>query len=336
MRAVGYYAPAPGARPELVDFEAPKPVPGPRDLLVAVGAVSVNPIDTKAIHRIAPGPGEARILGFDAAGVVEAVGPGCELFKPGDEVYYAGHYDRNGSNAEFQVVDERLVGPKPAKLSFAEAAAVPLTALTAYELLFERMRVYDEEAPEGARLLVVNGAGGVGSILLQLARALLRVERIATASRPETEAWCREMGAERVVSHRRPLDEALAEIGVDRVEYVASLTGTQRHFPAILKIIAPLGRLGIIDDVDSLDFAGLKRKCVGVAWEFMFARGLFRTPDMQRQHDILKKLSKLLDAGVIKTTLRENLGRIDAANLRRAHAMLESGTTIGKIALEGF
>ncbi len=336
MRAIGYYAAADGAKPELVDIEAPKPVPGPRDLLIAVKAVSVNPIDTKLIRRFVPQPGEARILGFDAAGVVEAAGAECTLFRPGDEVYCAGHFDRQGSNAEYQIVDERLVGPKPAKLSFAEAAALPLTSLTAYELLFERMRVYDEEAPEGARLLVVGGAGGVGSIMLQLARALLRIQRIATASRPETEAWCREMGAEHVVNHRRPLDEALAEIGVERAEYIAGLTGTQKHFPAILKVIAPLGRLGIIDDVDSLDLAGLKRKCVSVSWEYMFARGLFRTPDMQRQHDILKKLSKLYDAGVLKTTLRENLGRIDAANLRRAHATLESGTSIGKIVLEGF
>ena len=336
MKAVGYYVPAAGAAPELVDLEAPKPVPGPKDLLVAVRAVSVNPIDTKLIRRFVPANGEARILGFDAAGVVETVGSDVSMFKPGDEVYYAGHFDRQGSNAEYQIVDERLVGGKPKTLSFAEAAALPLTSLTAHELLFARMRAPAKAHSQGERLLVVNGGGGVGSILIQLARALTGLEIIATASRPETEAWCRELGATRVVNHRRPLDEALIETGVERVEFIAGLTATQRHFPALAKVIAPQGTLGIIDDVDSLDFAELKRKCVRVCWEFMFARGLFHTPDMTRQHEILDEVARLVDTGDVKSTMNRNLGRINAENLRAAHALIGEGAAIGKVVLEGF
>ena len=331
MKAVGYHAQ--GDASVLEDIERPHPHPEVHDLVVEVRAISVNPVDTKVRDGAVPSNGDDHVLGFDAAGVVRTVGPAVTLFRPGDEVFYAGALNRPGSNAEFQAVDERLVGRKPASLGFAEAAALPLTSLTAWELLFDRLRVTRDSQ---GTLLVINGAGGVGSVLIQLARQMTGLTVVATASRPETVAWCREMGAHHVIDHHQPLDEALKAAGIEQAEYVASLTGSDRHLPAIAKLIAPQGHLALIDDPKQFDIVPLKAKSVTVSWELMFTRSLFHTPDMAKQHEALNAVSDMVDAGTIRTTMQAHYGTIDAANLRRAHELLESGKSIGKVVLEGF
>ncbi|WP_043361551.1 zinc-binding alcohol dehydrogenase family protein [Belnapia sp. F-4-1] len=336
MFAIGYRTPSPITAPNsLVELDLPKPTPGPRDLLVAVEAISVNPVDVKQRAAAAPPPGGARILGFDAAGTVEAVGAEVTLFRPGDQVFYAGAIDRPGSNATHQLVDERIVGPKPRSLGFAEAAALPLTAITAWELLFDRLGI-PRDGGEGQSLLIVNGAGGVGSILTQIARRLTRLTVIATASRPETTEWCRTMGAHHVIDHRQPLDEGLAAIGLPAVTHIASLIATDRHWPAIERAIAPQGHVAIIDDPQSLDIVPFKRKSVSLHWELMFTRSLFGTPDMAEQHRLLAEVSRLVDAGTLRTTMTHHGGRIDAASLRALHTLVESGRSIGKAVLAGF
>jgi len=334
MKAVGFKAPSPIDVPEsLIDLDLPQPVPTGRDLLVAVRAVSVNPVDTKVRASRKPVEGQAEVIGWDAAGVVEAVGPEATLFKVGDPVFYAGAIDRPGSNAQFQLVDERIVGRKPASLSFAEAAALPLTAITAWELLFDRLGATTDST--GA-LLVVGGAGGVGSILIQLARQLTGLTVIATASRPQTRDWCLALGAHHVVDHTGDLVSAVKATGAGPVGLAASLTNTTDHFPALVEILAPQGRLGVIDDPKSLDALPLKWKSISLHWEMMFARSLYQTPDMIEQHRLLDAVADLVDAGRLKTTLTQVLAPINAANLKTAHAAVESGRTRGKIVLEGF
>jgi zinc-binding alcohol dehydrogenase family protein len=335
MKAVGYRQSLPSTDPEaLIDVELPKPVAGARDLLVSVKAVSVNPVDTKVRLRRAPAPGEIKVLGWDVAGVVEAVGADVTLFAPGDEVWYAGAIDRQGANAEYHVVDERLVGRKPSSLAFEQAAALPLTTITAWELLFDRLGVPADA--DGDTLLVIGAAGGVGSILLQLARRLTRLTLVGSASRPDTADWVRAHGAHHVIDHQRPLAEEMQAIGIPAPRYVAGLTHTDRHFAEIVKLIAPQGRLAIIDDPQSLDIVPLKYKCVSVAWEYMFARSLYQTPDMIQQHALLNTAAAMVDRGEIKTTVNGNFGSINAANLRRAHQFIESGQAMGKIVLAGF
>jgi zinc-binding alcohol dehydrogenase family protein len=337
VKVVGYRKSLPITADEaLLDVELPTPKPGARDLLVAVKAVSVNPVDTKVRVRSAPEAGETKVLGWDAAGVVADVGSGVTLFKKGDEVFYAGSIARPGTNAELHLVDERIVGRKPKSLSFAEAAAMPLTSITAWELLFDRLGIRPGKPANAGSLLVIGGAGGVGSILIQLARRLTGLTVIATASRPETAAWCTERGAHHVVDHTKPLAAELQRIGVPQVPYVAGLTATDRHFSAIVEIILPQGRFALIDDPPTLDINPLKRKSVSVHWELMFTRSLFETEDMVAQHNLLTEVADLVDAGVIRTTLSERFGRIDAANLKRAHVLIESGRSKGKIVLEGF
>jgi len=313
--------------------EVDKPTPGPRDLLVRIHAIAVNPVDTKV--RAGSPTDTPRILGWDAVGVVEAIGTDVTLFQPGDTVYYAGSIARPGAYAEYGLVDERIAGRKPASLSDADAAALPLTSLTAFELLFDRLGVA-EGGGEGAALLIVGAAGGVGSILTQLARRLTKLRVIGTASRPETAAWIRELGAHDVIDHSRGLLEGLRGIGVPQVEHVASLTHTDEHYAQIVEALAPQGRMGVIDDPETLDVMPLKRKAVSLHWELMFTRSLFQTPDMVRQHEILNRVSALIDEGVLRTTTGEHFGTIDADNLRRAHALIESGRARGKIVLEGF
>ncbi|MET0877791.1 MAG: zinc-binding alcohol dehydrogenase family protein [Tardiphaga sp.] len=337
MKTVGYYAPGAIDRQDsLVDIEQPAPTPGPRDLLVRVKAVSVNPIDTKVRASATPAQGEARVLGWDAAGVVEAVGAAVTLFRTGDEVFYAGTLKRPGSNAELHAVDERIVGHKPRSLAWDAAAALPLTAVTAWELLFDRMRAPFGDKTTGGVLLVIGGAGGVGSILIQIARLLTGLTVVATASRPETIAWVRTMGAHHVINHRKPLNEELEAIGVGQADYVASLTASDRHLPAIVELIAPEGVMGLIDDPDTFDIMSLKRKSVTVCWELMYTRSLFETPSMVAQHRILEEVSALVDAGLLRTTMTRSEGPINAANLRKLHALLESGQAIGKAVLAGF
>jgi zinc-binding alcohol dehydrogenase family protein len=336
MKAIAYYANLPITDADaLVDIELPEPVPGSRDLLVEVRAVSVNPVDTKLRRNAVTPAGTPRVLGFDAAGVVRAVGAGVTLFKPGDRVWYAGSITRAGSNAQWQLVDERIVGRMPASLGFAQAAALPLTAITAWELLFDRLQVRRDASDE--TLLVIGAGGGVGSILVQLARRLTNLRVIGTASREETRRWVESLGAHDVIDHTQPLDAELRRIGVAQVDYVASLTQTDRHFDAIVEALKPQGRLGLIDDpAVPLDVMKLKRKALSLHWEMMFTRAMFETPDMIEQHRLLSAVADLVDAGTIATTLGEHYGTIDAANLRRAHALIESGTARGKIVLEGF
>lgn len=337
MKAVGFQRPLPIAEADsLIDIDLPKPVPGPNDLLVKVEAVSVNPVDVKVRASAQPPEGSPRVLGFDAAGVVEAVGSAVTQFKPGDAVFYAGAIDRPGSNAEFQVVDARIAGPKPASLSFAQAAALPLTSLTAWELLFDRLRVpYGRMATDDA-ILIINGAGGVGSILTQMARRLTGLTVIATASRPETIAWSRDMGAHHILDHRKPLDQELKAIGIPQVRYVAGLTATDKHARAIVEALAPQGALALIDDPASLDIVPFKRKSLAVHWELMFTRSLFNTPDIAEQGHILSEVSALVDSGVLRTTFREDAGPIRAETLKKVHALLEGGKGIGKTVLSGF
>jgi len=338
MKAVAYYQSLPADHADaLQDVELPAPTPGPRDLLVEVKAISVNPVDTKIRRNVAPEDGAAKVLGWDASGIVKAVGSEVSLFQPGDRVYYAGAINRAGANSELHVVDERIVGRMPNSLAFAEAAALPLTAITAWELLFERLQIPQGNADQGQSLLIVGAAGGVGSVLVQLARQLTGLTVIATASRPETQAWVRQLGAHHVIDHRQPLSEELKRIGIDQVTHVASLTQTDQHFAQLVEALAPQGRLALIDDPEqALDIMQLKRKSLSLHWELMFTRSLFETADMIEQHRLLNRVAELVDAGTLQTTLGEHFGSINAANLRRAHALLESGTAKGKIVLEGF
>jgi zinc-binding alcohol dehydrogenase family protein len=337
MRAIGYQNSLPSDdESALLDLDLPRPDPGPRDLLVAVRAVSVNPVDTKVRMRAQPEPGEAKVLGWDAAGVVEAVGSAVTLFQPGDAVYYAGALQRPGTNAQYHLVDERIVGRKAASLSDAEAAALPLTALTAWEALFDRLDVARRVEGAAPAVLIVGGAGGVGSIATQLARTQTDLSVIATASRPETREWCLSLGAHHVVDHGKPLAAEVAALGVGSPAFVFSTTQTDRHLAEIAKLIAPQGRFALIDDPKTLDVSLLKQKSVSLHWEFMFTRSMFETADIQRQGDILNETARLVDSGVLRTTLAERLAPINAANLRRVHALIESGRAKGKIVLEGW
>ncbi|QKZ02903.1 zinc-binding alcohol dehydrogenase family protein [Pseudomonas eucalypticola] len=337
MKAIAYYQCLPITDASaLQDVDLPAPQPGPRDLLVEVKAISVNPVDTKVRQNAAPENGAPKVLGWDVAGVVQAVGAQVSLFKPGDRVYYAGSIARAGGNSELHVVDERIVGRMPASLGFADAAALPLTAITAWELLFERLQVAEGRASEGQSLLIVGAAGGVGSILTQLARRLTGVTVIGTASRPDTQQWVRDLGAHHVIDHSQPLSTELKRLGLGPVTHVASLTQTDQHLAELVEALVPQGRLALIDDPKSLDVSLLKRKSLSLHWEFMYTRSLFETPDMIEQHHLLDRVADLVDAGTLRTTVGEHFGRIDAANLKRAHALLESGKARGKIVLEGF
>jgi zinc-binding alcohol dehydrogenase family protein len=337
MKAVAYRKSLPIENADsLTDIELPVPAAQGRDLLVEVAAVSVNPVDTKVRRRSEPEPGEWKVLGWDAAGVVRAVGPEVSLFKPGDRVWYAGDLMRPGSNSELQLVDERLVGRMPESLGFAEAAALPLTAVTAWEMLFDRLEIPIRKTYSEDALLIIGAGGGVGSIMVQLARRLTGLRVIGTASRPETRDWVLELGAHAVLDHSKGLADELKRLDVLQPRYVVSLTHTDQHFADIAEIIAPQGKFGLIDDPEPIDVRLLKRKSVSLHWELMYTRSLFNTPDMQAQHDILTEMAALVDAGLIRTTVGEHFGVINAANLRRAHALLESGKARGKIVLEGF
>lgn len=337
MKAIAYLTCLPISDPaSLQDITLPDP-PAPigRDLLVEVRAISVNPVDTKVRMRADPG-GTPKVLGYDAAGIVRAAGPDARLFRPGDPVFYAGSIARPGTNAELHLVDERIVGPKPARLSFAEAAAVPLTAITAWEALFDRLRIPRDTAPRQGAVLIVGGAGGVGSIAVQLARRLTGLRVVATAGRPESAEWVRGMGAHEVLDHRGDLVAQLRALGV-AVPHVFITTHTEAHWAAVCEIIAPQGAVCLIDDPKTApDVRLLKSKAAALHWEAMFARSLYGTADMEEQHRLLSEVSRLLDAGELRTTLAETFGTITAENLRRAHAAVEAGTARGKIVLEGF
>lgn len=334
MKAIGYHKSLPVTDPMcLEDIEQPMPQPGPRDLRVRVAAVSVNPVDTKVRMRSEPKDGYA-VLGFDAAGTVDAIGDAVTDFKVGDPVYYAGDVTRPGTNAEYHLVDERIVGHKPASLTMAEAAALPLTAITAWELLFDCFAL-DEGGGDGETLLVIGGAGGVGSILIQLARSMTRMQIVATASRDETRDWCLGMGAHQVIDHGRSIAREVADLGIEPA-YVASLTASDRHYDDVIDLIRPRGHIGMIDDPGKLDITRMKQKALNFHWEFMFSRPMFQTADMAVQGSLLNRVAEHLDAGRLRTTAVRDLGVMSAATLLEAHRLQESGQAIGKTVLHGF
>ncbi|MDF3123638.1 zinc-binding alcohol dehydrogenase family protein [Rheinheimera sp. 1928-s] len=335
MKAIVYSQNLPATDPQsLYDTELPTPTPGEHDLLVAVKAVSVNPVDTK-IRRNADTQGQQRVLGWDAAGVVVAVGSAVTTFKAGDEVWYAGAIDKPGSNNEFQLVDQRIVSHKPKSLSFTEAAALPLTAITAWELLFDRLEL-NEHNSKGKSLLVIGAAGGVGSVLLQLAKHKTQLKIIGTASRAESAEWIKTLGADLVLDHKKPMAAQLKELGLAEVDYVISLTHTDYHFNDILELIKPQGKLALIDDPEPIDIRLLKRKSLSLHWELMFTRSLYQTEDMIAQQQLLQQVADMVDAGKLKTTLNSDFGKINAENLRKAHQLIESQQAIGKLVLTGF
>lgn len=341
MKAVGYQKSLPITEPEsLIDIELPQPIAYGHDLLVRVKTVAVNPVDYKIRQNVEPEAGQYKVLGWDAVGEVVAVGDEVSLFSPGEVVYYAGDLTRQGSNAEYQLVDERLVGRKPKSLSDAEAAALPLTAITAWEMLFEHLEIQQQipgqHYPTNEIILIVGAAGGVGSIMLQLAKVLTGATVIATASRESSQEWVKKLGADYVIDHSRALKPQIDRLNIGQVSHVASLNATDSYLDSYVELLAPFGRISLIDDPASLDVMKLKTKSLSLHWEFMFTRSMFQTADMIEQSHLLNRLSDLVDEGLIKTTVAQNLGRINADNLKRAHSELEAGKAIGKIVLEGF
>lgn len=338
IKAIGLYRYLPIDDPEsLIDLEIEKPTPTGHNLLVNVKAISVNPVDVKVRAPKAQTEQPARILGWDAAGIVEATGPECTIFKPGDQVYYAGDITRPGSNSEYQLVDERIVGRKPARLDFAEAAALPLTTLTAWEGIFDRLEISQQpEHNQGKRILIIAAAGGVGSIATQLAK-LAGLTVIGTASRPETIEWAKAHGTDFVISHRQPFAPQLKQLGFETVDYIFCLNSTARHWKDMVEVIAPQGKISSIVELEgAVDLSALQHKSVAFVWEFMFTRSMYQTADMIEQHHLLNRVADLVDAGKIQTTLTRRISPITAANLRAAHALVEKGDMIGKVVLEQF
>ncbi|MFM9278529.1 zinc-binding alcohol dehydrogenase family protein [Paenibacillus jiagnxiensis] len=338
MKAVGLFKYLPIEHPEsLVDAVLEKPVPTGKDLLVKVKAISVNPVDYKVRSPKDRVESELKVLGWDVAGVVEQVGPDSTLFKPGDEVFYAGSIVRPGGNSEFHLIDERIVGAKPSSIDFAQAAALPLTSITAWEGLFDRLGVpMDPSRNAGKTLLIVGASGGVGSIAVQLAKyAGLTV--IGTASRPESAEWVKELGADYVINHFEPFVPQLKALGIDQADYTFCLHSTEKHWQNMAEAIAPQGKIcSIVETDEALNLTLLMNKSATFVWEFMFTRSMFQTADMIEQHKLLNEVARLVDRGVIRTTAAQKLAPINAENLRKAHAMLETGRTVGKVVLEGF
>jgi len=341
MKVIGFYQYLPVEDPSsLVEVEVPAPEPGDRDLLVRVKAVSVNPVDVKIRSRLETVVAEPRIIGWDVAGVVEDIGSEVSLFKVGDEVYYAGDISRPGCNSQLHLVDERIVGHKPTSLSFEQAAAMPLTTITAWEALFDRLGVEKTAPARQAQpsILIIGGAGGVGSIAIQLAKKVAGCKVIATASRDESVQWCRANGADEIINHHKPFAEEFKRIGADEVEYILCFNSTEKHIQNMADVIKPQGKIcTIVETKDSqpVNINLFQSKSVGFMWELMFTRSLFKTPDMQAQHNLLNEAGRLLDEGILKTTMTENYGPLTAENLRRAHGKIESGSMIGKLVLSG-
>jgi len=341
MKAIGFYQYLPVDDPEsLLEVEVPDPEPRGRDLLVRVKAVSVNPVDTKVRARQEGVLTEPRILGWDAAGVVEAVGSKVSLFHEGDEVFYAGDISRPGCDSQYHLVDERIVGRKPASLSFEQAAAMPLTTITAWEALFDRLGVDRSTSADGKRrsVLIIGGAGGVGSIAVQLAKKKAGLDVIATASREDSAQWCRKLGADEIINHHEPFADEFKRIGADEVDYILCFNSTEMHIQNMADVIKPQGKVCTIVETKNsrpVNISVFQRKSVAFMWELMFTRSLFQTPDMQSQHDLLNEAGRMFDEGLLQTTVTENYGPLTAENLRRAHGKLESGSMIGKLILTG-
>ncbi len=338
MKAIGLHQYLPIDNDEsLIDVEIVQPVATGRDILVAVKAVSVNPVDTKVRAPKEAVESEPKILGWDASGEVVAIGEDVTHYHVGDEVYYAGDLTRSGSNAEYQLVDERIVGKKPASLDYSAAAALPLTSITAWEALFDRLVISKKGADAGKSILIIGGAGGVGSIAIQLAKKVAKLHVIATASRPETIEWTKKLGADHVVNHRKALDEELQSIGIENVDYILCLNSTEQHWEAMANAIAPQGSIcSIVDTETPVNLNLLKPKSVNFVWELMFTRAMFQTDDMIEQKNLLNAVAQLIDSNTLVTTVNEVVSPINAANLRQVHADIESGKSIGKRVLEGW
>lgn len=341
MKAIGYQKSLEITHQNsLIDIELPTPKASGRDLLVKIDAISVNPVDTKIRKLVQPEEGDYKVLGWDAVGEVIEVGDQVEFYRAGDKVFYAGDLTRPGTNSEYHLVDERIAGQKPRSISNAEAAALPLTAITAWEMLFDRLglvRVSEAGEKGDERILIIGAAGGVGSIMVQLAAQLTSATVIGTASREESQQWVKDLGADYVIDHRKPLSAELKRIGIDNVTHVASLNATDQHYDEIVESLAPQGKFGLIDDPQlPLDIKKMKQKSISLHWEFMYTRSMFKTEDIEKQRELLNSVADLIDSGRLKTTLGEHYGVINADNLKRAHESLESGKSIGKIVLEGF
>lgn len=323
------------AQDSFIEFETAKPIPGPNDLLVKINAISVNPVDFKirqnsAVNTVLETP---KIIGWDAVGIVEAIGESVNLFKVGDEVYYAGDITKQGSNAEYQIIDQRIVGRKPKALTNSEAAVMPLTGLTAWEILFDRIRI-NPEKDKGKTVLIIGGAGGVGSIAIQLAKKIAGLTVIATASRPETIAWCKKQGADYVVDHK-DLISSVRELGFQHVDFILDFVDTNSYWDIMVELIKPQGHIAsITGSSDPIALNKLKNKSASFSWELMYTRSMFQTDDMIEQHNILNKIADLLDNGTLQSTLNETLSGLTSDNLKKAHQLLESGKTIGKIAIK--
>ncbi|MBF4485475.1 zinc-binding alcohol dehydrogenase family protein [Flavobacterium sp. CSZ] len=336
MKAIGFKTSLPIAEKEsFIAFETPKPIPVKRDLLVKISAVSVNPVDFKIRQNSAKDTvlETPKIIGWDAVGIVEAVGEDVRLFEVGDAVFYAGDITKPGSNAEYQVIDERIVGKKPTSLSIEEAAVIPLTGLTAWEILFDRIRISPEK-DKGKSILIIGGAGGVGSIAIQLAKKIAGLTVIATASRPETIDWCKKQGADFVVDHK-DLVASVREAGFEYADFILDFVDTNAYWDTMVELIKPQGHIASITGTnDPVVLNKLKTKSASFSWEFMYTRSMFETEDIQEQHNILNKIADLLDDGILKTTLNETLIGLTPENFKKAHELLESGRTIGKIAIK--
>ena len=336
MKAFGYTHATKTLIPESFQaIELPTPEAHGHDILVEVSAISVNPVDAKIRANVSPEQGY-KVIGWDAVGIIKAVGDKVSLFNVGDRVYYAGDLTRQGSNAELQLVDERIVGRAPTTLSNPEAAALPLTSITAWELLFDRLQVSKSHSAKPASLLVIGAAGGVGSILVQLAKQLTNLTVVATASRAQSVDWLNKLGVDEVLDHTQSLNEQRTQRNMDEFDYVISLTHTDQHLDEIINVIKPQGKLALIDDPASFDILKLKRKSISLHWEFMYTRSMYQTDDIIEQHQLLTELAELVDNGTIKTTLGQHLGKISVENLVKAHQILESHQSRGKLVLEGF
>jgi NADPH:quinone reductase len=336
MKAVGLYEYLPVDNPKsLQDVEVEKPSAAGRDLLVEIKAVSVNPVDTKVRAPKEGQEDEPKILGWDASGIVRETGSEVTMFQPGDEVYYAGAVNRPGSNSEYHLVDERIVGRKPNALSFSEAAAVPLTTITAWEALFERMNIpRDKEENKDRSILMIGAAGGVGSIAVQLA-AEAGLTVIGTASRKETEEWTRSHGADYVINHYENFREQLEKHGFQEVDYIFCMNATETHWESMSDVIKPQGKIcTIVEAKENLNMNLIKNKSVSFLWEFMFTRPVYETEDMIRQHELLQEASQMFDDGTLKTTVTKKLSGLHGENMRKAHQILEEGRMIGKLVVE--
>lgn len=336
MKAIGFKTSLPIENPEsFIEFEAIKPIPGPKDLLVKIDAISVNPVDFKIRQSAAKDTilETPKIIGWDAVGIVQAVGQEVTLFEVGDPVYYAGDITKQGSNAEYQIIDERIVGRKPKTLSVEEAAVIPLTALTAWEILFDRIRISPEK-DKGKSILIIGGAGGVGSIAIQLAKKIAGLTVIATASRSETIEWCKQQGADFVVDHKDLIGSVRAA-GFENVDFILDFVDTNAYWDTMVELIKPQGHIAsITGSSEPVLLNKLKSKSVSFSWELMYTRSMYETEDMVEQHNILNIVADLLDDGILKTTLNTTLNGLTAENLKKAHELLESGRTIGKIAVK--